>query len=280
MKWNNKFAGEMPDRGKYEKLMLSEAEQAERADLPLGIGLALSPLWDFPREPYMIFNHMLRLMHVGYTLWDEILEAFEPPKDLHFLDIGCGFGEMKAMIQRYRRPAGYTTSYTGIDGDPIRIDRCGAIYPKELNFFEAMLPAGLEKFSSESFQGLVCSEVYEHLTYDEGVTLLKEAYRITVPKGVAVFTVPCPNNNKHRSHGETGKVDVVHQNEIFPADFIREATLAGWTVSRWFWLRLEPRQDKRSFDNVNRKMWQHVLAPSLPPETVEGQDALYVLRKV
>lgn len=278
MKFDNRFAGELPDRGKYEKLILNDREQQERADLPLGIGLALSPLWDFPKEPYMLLNHLVRLMHVGYTLWDEVLESFDPPDHLDFLDVGCGFGEMKAMIQRYRRPAGYTTTYYGVDGDPIRIERCKAIYPKEENFKLGLLPGSLAEYKADFFSGLVCSEVYEHLTAQEGRELLTLAYNLLKPGGIAVFTVPCPNNNKHRSKTD-GKVDAVHQNEIYPEEFIHSALVAGFTLVRWYWIRVEPREDKRFFSNVPRKLWQFILAPSLPADEVAGQDALYVLKK-
>jgi len=92
------------------------------------------------------------------------------------LDAGCGFGELCQLNPK---------KIIGIDNDKNNIKICRK---KGLNVRFASLEKRLP-FDDNTFSGINCSEVLEHLFYP--LNTMKEFYRILKHKGRLVISVPC-----------------------------------------------------------------------------------------
>lgn len=256
-------------RGKYEESHLSSQQKRERAGLPPGIGLENSPLFDLPQSPWDLLPHLVRYYYVAEQLATQLVDRFPAPAKLSFLDVGCGMGEMRTMLYSYRFPKGYSKSYLGVDGDSIKL-ALARIHNPAGQFVEGLLPQVLEPLA-EGFNGFICTEVFEHISREEGIATLEQMRRLSLPKGIAVFTVPSPSHSRFRENP-------LHINETTPEDFQKLATSTGWAVVNWFWLRA-PNLPSLG-ENIPRPVQRLVSAAALKPEKVAGVDALYVLEAV
>jgi hypothetical protein len=253
-------------RGKYEETHLTMAQKKERANLPPGIGLENSPLFDLASAPWDLLTHLIRYYYVTEQLANGLIENFHPPAILSILDVGCAMGEMRTMLYSYRLPAGYARKYVGVDGDSIKL-KLARTYCPSGNFIEGILPEVLTQLST-TFNGFICSEVYEHIESDKAIQTLALMRELAVQKAIAVFTIPCPSHSRYRDNP-------LHVNEIDPYQFIQQAEKCGWKVKNWFWLRA-PNLPSLG-ENVPRIV-QRLAHPAMhPPKKINGVDALYVL---
>lgn len=242
-----------------------------KSNLPLGIGPEESPLLDFRKNPHGLFKHLLRYFFVADQLMERLFNQYSAnwssPTLLDILDVGCGNAEMFPFISSYVRPKGYSVRYQGIDGDPKRVKRARETFPS-LDIKEAFLPEGLEEYAGTVFQGIICSEVYEHLTPEEGRRLLASLLKIAQKETITVFTVPTPKTSRYRQNP-------LHLNEIWPKEFIYTAGENGWSVTHWFWLRKEC---QRYHPNVPLALSSPLISPGSGLDG-PGMCALYVLRR-
>ena len=258
----------MINRGKYEKLILSDAEQAARNELPAGVGLEASPFWDFASRPYDLFKHMVRYFYIAEEFWQNVIKYMPAPYDIKVLDIGSGYGEMKVFLQQWVRPKGYTLRYTGADIDPLRMQRARTYAPQIDIRTIAPLPEGLGTVEG-TFNTFVVSEVYEHLEPDAAPRLFTEMSRIADPGALAIFTIPTSK------FGDIREIPM-HLNELGPVEFLKQADDNGWHCINWYFLRGRVSGQHR-MDNVPSVL----RAVTLPPQFCQdGNHAIYVLRKV
>jgi len=257
------------NRGKYEESHLSASEKAARADLPQGIGLELSPLFDLPDAPWDLLKHLIRYYYVGEYLFQYTQKNFTTPQELNFLDVGCGNGEMRKLIYAYRLPKGYSRKYVGVDGDPLKLARARSYAPAG-TFIQGLFPEVLGTVEGK-FQAFVCTEVYEHLEEEKGIALLKGMRALALNRSVAIFTVPNSTHSRYRDNP-------LHLNEVAPSDFVRQVSETGWTVRDWFWLRIPHLQTK--WGRVPRSIQGLVSAAIQDPYSHQGNVALYVLEAI
>lgn len=100
----------------------------------------------------------------------------------HLLDVGCGGGE----LLRAAKERG-VTKLTGVDGVQDALEQCkdiqGKIYEIDLN--TQNLP-----FADQSFDGVTCLEVLEHLYAPQKT--LAEIYRVLEDEKWAIISIPNP----------------------------------------------------------------------------------------
>jgi 2-polyprenyl-3-methyl-5-hydroxy-6-metoxy-1,4-benzoquinol methylase len=253
------------NRGTYEERILSEAERDARKDLPAGVGLELSPFWDFQKGPHLLYKHMVRYFFITEEVWSYVVENFPVPTTVNALDVGSGYGEMRLFLGDYHRPKGYKLVYTGCDIDPLRMARARALLPSIRIEPIEPLPDGVLSLPG-GYNVLICSEVYEHLEPVEGKQLLVNLYGLAQSGAVIVFTIPTPTFGKQREIP-------MHLNEIEPEEFLRVAREAGWELVHWYYMR---GRTKESAVNIPRAMRSTLLAPQYAST---GNHALYVLRR-
>lgn len=257
----------MTDRGRQERVLLTAVQRAERSSLPEGMGVERSPLFDLWHSPYHLLRHLTRYYLVIDQLTAGLYKAFPVPQELPVLDVGCGFGEMYCLLRGLIKPRGYRLPYTGVDGDPLRIQRAKTLFRRG-DFRLGLFPEVLHE-PKKTFSGLICSEVYEHLTPGEGDRLLDAMYLVAQPGAVAVLTIPTLAYRKKR-------VNPLHIHEVNPAEFIPLAEAVGWRVENWFYTRL---MHRRIHPNMPSFLSSLILAPTADLNGEVGQNALYVLRK-
>jgi len=97
------------------------------------------------------------------------------------LDVGCGLGY---LLSRVKLPAGLLY---GMDVGPGAL-RVARSWVAGGNF--CLGDATSIPYRPGSFDYLVCTEILEHLTVEQGAEAVKEYYRVLRPGGVALITVP------------------------------------------------------------------------------------------
>lgn len=241
-----------PNRGDYEQQFLTPQQRQERRDLPEGVGLELSPFWDFQENPYGLYKHMVRYFFIADELWSYVTANFPTPCTVKALDIGSGYGEMRVFMRGLVRPAGYKLTYTGCDIDPMRMSRARSLIPSIDIVPIEPLPDGLLKLAETGpYNTVICSEVYEHLEPSEGEKLLENMLAVTEPKTVAVFTIPTPSFSKYR------KIPM-HLNEVEPEVFIAAAESHGWRVLNWYYMRGRTSEKAKNIPTAMRStLWLH-----------------------
>jgi len=98
----------------------------------------------------------------------------------HVLDYGCGLG-----CAYQRRLVTVVKSYAGADVSEMALTD---LRRKGFESFKIHPDKGTLDASSNSFDGAVCSEVFEHLF--DPLASVREIYRVLQPGGVLVATVP------------------------------------------------------------------------------------------
>jgi len=96
------------------------------------------------------------------------------------LDYGCGLGY---SYQRYLRDA--VRRYVGADVSSLAVENARS---KGLEAIQVNPTGGVISFESDTFDGAVCVEVFEHLF--DPLSAARELNRVLKPGGVLVATVP------------------------------------------------------------------------------------------
>jgi ubiquinone/menaquinone biosynthesis C-methylase UbiE len=104
------------------------------------------------------------------------------------IDLGCGDGEMLRHVHAYLP----------------NWQKCGVdISERALEFASADIPEGafktsLQQFPNEYFNVVFCGETLEHITELEAA--IGDIFRVLLPGGYAVISVPNENNNPTPEH--------------------------------------------------------------------------------
>lgn len=266
------------NRGKIEsastkvRLKILTSELTDRDTLPEGVGFQESSFFHFHTNPWRYIIHVARYFHIAENLMENLLLNFVPTvagTKLRILDIGCGYGEMREFLKTYMRPAGYSMQYSGIDADKAKLEMALQLHP-QMDVKFGILPQALEAVGM--FEGFVCSETLEHLTKEQGITLLCLMYAKAVKGAIAVFTVPTPAYSKVKKYE-------IHLHEYPVSEMLDSIEETGWKLVTWYWLRA----GKETLPN-NRLVPNSLLVagntPTQRDELLEsGKDAIYIFTK-
>jgi SAM-dependent methyltransferase len=91
---------------------------------------------------------------------------------LDILDVGAGTGLLAQMLSRWAQQRGWTWRFTNLDSNPAAIRHCAM--PNAVNGSCLALP-----FTDGSFDLVIASQMTHHLTDEEVVVHLREAWRVT-----------------------------------------------------------------------------------------------------
>jgi len=106
-----------------------------------------------------------------------------------FLDVGFGSGLLiKKLMSRKLKVIGLDISLPNIKCFRRNLRKSQPIYTLPIDPFNSELP-----FKEDSFDGVVCSHVLEHVPDDS--ILIKELHRVLRPGGIAVILVPINEEN-------------------------------------------------------------------------------------
>jgi 2-polyprenyl-3-methyl-5-hydroxy-6-metoxy-1,4-benzoquinol methylase len=118
--------------------------------------------------------------HLMIQNW--IRENFKPGQTI--LDVGCGDGSFSEWMPEF--------NWVGVDINEEKSKYNGKRLTHNIEVFPY-------PFEDQSFDGVVCSEVLEHLWNPEGVH--QEVYRLLKPKGVYIISTPNFNWIEHMLKG-------------------------------------------------------------------------------
>jgi SAM-dependent methyltransferase len=127
-----------------------------------------------------------------------------------FLDVGFGSGLLvKRLMSRKLMVVGLDISLLNIKCFRKNLRKSQSVYTLPIDPFNSKLA-----FKEESFDGVVCSHVLEHVPDDS--ILIKELHRVLRPGGIAVILVPINEEN----------IDVpTHVRKYTPEKIIQELSL-------------------------------------------------------
>lgn len=102
-------------------------------------------------------------------------------KEAAILDVGCGQGQLSAVLQ--------ANGYTALHGCDWLPEAEVANAPEDFAYCEVDLNAqGLAAYGSASFDAIVCSDVLEHL--ENPAAMLREFARVLRPRGRVIVSLP------------------------------------------------------------------------------------------
>lgn len=127
------------------------------------------------KRDWRYYKHFLKLIIENY----EVDEQIGP-----ILDVGCGEGHFIHLCKLFRLDC------YGIEGEENLYKHCinqgFKVYQIDLELKENNnLP-----FESNFFSAIVCNQVLEHLSFEGGMRLLKEIYRVLKPGGFCYYSLP------------------------------------------------------------------------------------------
>jgi len=112
------------------------------------------------------------------------------------LDIGCGYAYAAKLFTEFQ--------YIGIDYYEPAIEYCTEFY--SFGSFRVMKLPKLD-FPDYSLDNIICCEVIEHITVEEGNILLSEAYRVLKGGGVLFLSTPNRDNKVEMSKNHLVEYD-------------------------------------------------------------------------
>ncbi|CAO1661509.1 glycosyltransferase [Salinicola sp. NYA28a] len=101
------------------------------------------------------------------------------------LDLGCGRGEWLELLGEH----GWLVR--GVDTNSLMIDACHA---RDLNASEQDILEALTECEDGSLAVVSGFHIAEHLSFDDLLTLVEQAYRVLQPGGVLILETPNPEN--------------------------------------------------------------------------------------
>ena len=114
---------------------------------------------------------------MGLSRKQLVLELLDPKPGQIICDIGCGDGDLSmGLVKKVKE-------VHGIDISPTRVERA-----RQRGIKAVSGDAAKTNFGSDFFDGVICSEVIEHIV--DPLALMKEINRILKKGGIAVLTVP------------------------------------------------------------------------------------------
>jgi SAM-dependent methyltransferase len=117
--------------------------------------------------------------------FQKIIEMFPDESNLKVLDFGCGTGNLLAMLQKYFP----LNQYTGADSSATALERTLKKAPGvNAKLIQVSGDDAHLDLSSDSFDVVVCSEVFEHIKNEnKSVSLI---YDLVKPGGTLLCSVP------------------------------------------------------------------------------------------
>lgn len=127
-----------------------------------------------------LYDPLVRLLMRESTLRQRFLEQANIDCHHHVLDLGCGTGTMAILIRQHRPES----TVVGVDGDSkvLAIARRKAAKASPSIHFDESLADRLP-YSKRSFDRVLCSLVFHHLTHDGKIGALREVHRVLKPGG-------------------------------------------------------------------------------------------------
>jgi SAM-dependent methyltransferase len=162
-----------------------------------------------------------------------IHDWFPPDKGASVLDLGCGYG----AVLYYLKQLGYS-NLRGVDGSPEQVTIAQRLGLHFVELHEAM--DVLKCSRDNSYDILIAFDLLEHLTKDEAIDLVGEAFRILTHGGRLLVHVP---NGEAIFSGAVVYGDLTHQTALTRRSIGQLMRVAGFE-------RIHVREDSPTIHGV------------------------------
>lgn len=193
---------------------------------------------DFFEEPRAsLIGHVFRVWTMGWLALQYTGVTEIPGRACHLLDIGAGRGELMNVVCHQRLAQGSRVYYTGVDLDLAKVEMFNRLYPQERRSMHvADIREGLP-FDDASFNAVVLTEVFEHVTKAEGVALLAEIRRVLTRTGTMLLSTPDADHGQPRAP--------FHQYEWGHGELKTQVEASGFSLLDNFWFFVPSARLKR-----------------------------------
>lgn len=134
-------------------------------------------------KPYLNYDESVRSGKILEIISEVIKEYHSTVSDrLRIIDVGCGRGWLTSLLN------GFGT-IIGIEPVEEVVEFAKSLFPN-VNFYAATPKQYIQSPDFSPFDILICSEVIEHVSYDEKSQFIQDLVSLLKPKGYLVFTTP------------------------------------------------------------------------------------------
>jgi len=127
-----------------------------------------------------LYDPVLRLLIRERVFRNRFLDQADIRPDDHVLDLGCGTGTMALLIREQRTES----IVVGVDGDPRalavarrKVEQAGQTIQFDESFADRL------PYPNGSFDRVLSSLVFHHLTHDDKLAAMREVLRVLKPGG-------------------------------------------------------------------------------------------------
>jgi len=133
------------------------------------------------------YDFLLQSGYISEEANSELLQHYSPffQKGARILDLGCGSGQHAQILE------GKGCVVVGVDNDPAMAAKARA---KGIEVIEKEVLASLKETSDESFDGIFCSNLIEHLPPEAVSALCAESHRVLRSDGHLLLATPNPSS--------------------------------------------------------------------------------------
>lgn len=129
---------------------------------------------------HLFYDPLMQLFMRESTFKRSLVEQARIEKGSHLLDIGCGTATLTILIKKIHPEA----DVTGLDGDPEILQMARKKVTKASLDIKLDLGLSFElPYPDRSFDRVVSSLVFHHLTRENKVKTIKEIFRVLSPGG-------------------------------------------------------------------------------------------------
>ena len=112
-----------------------------------------------------------------------IRKWFPPDKDIHILDLGCGYGAFLYFLKQ--------ESYFNIEGVDVSLKNIEVAKKIGIeNIYNEDLICFLQKSKSSFYDYIIAFDILEHFPKQKGILIFEEIYRLLKPGGKLLLHVP------------------------------------------------------------------------------------------
>lgn len=158
------------------------------------MGGELSPVYDLPKDPWVLLGGFLKKMIYAHLALTHT-EITKRQREITLIDAGCGCGEEYPLLKRARKFRGSRLNYIGIDFD-LSKEKFARKYNPEIDF-RCMDIHDIENLPEVPVDCIMCG-IVENFPKTEGPNILRILSNSLKRGGILICNYTCPLDLQYR----------------------------------------------------------------------------------